>query len=57
MTTASKIAVCRANGNLTPNPSPQAERGEPRQFPAARESPFASPLPEREGWPREAGTG
>jgi len=52
MKTASKIAVCRANGNLTPGPSPQAERGEPQQFLAARESPFASPLPVREGCPR-----
>jgi hypothetical protein len=47
--------VCRANGNLTPGPSPQAERGEQQQFPAARESPFASPLPAREGCPRSAG--
>jgi len=60
---ASKIAVCRANGNLTltrlqrVGPSPQAERGEQQQFPAARESPFASPLPVREGWPAAGGTG
>jgi hypothetical protein len=62
-------AVRRANGNLTltrlqrVGPSPgraergTVERGEQQQFPTARESPFASPLPEREGWPREAGTG
>jgi hypothetical protein len=60
MTTASKIPASKTlgvDGNLTPGPSPQAERGEPQQFPAARESPFASPLPEREGWPAAGGTG
>jgi len=57
MRTASEIAVSRANGNLTPGPSPLVERGERQQFPAARESPFASPLPEREGWPAAGGTG
>jgi hypothetical protein len=63
MRAASKGVVCRANGDLTPGPSPRVERGERQRFTTARESPFASPLlyppvaGPREGWPAAGGTG
>ena len=49
----------RLPGERRPHPRPLSTRGEGRTAAVCycARSPFASPLPAREGWPRAAGTG